>query len=378
MKERRGELLLLGVLGILLVVASLLSVQNEQNSETDRLSGSSYSSGEGGGRGLYLWLDELGYETERFQPSTFTLEEGKGVLWMISPSAQRLTEPNVQEILAWVRHGGILVLVDSFPHWALLEELDLEWNSTLSIFRPVTPWFRDVDAQYRSFSSLSASPNVVPLLADQQGELGGLHSEVGAGEIWLFVIEEPFTNLALHEKENSALLMGLLEQLPSDITMSFDEFHHGFGGVGGDWSLLRTMTRTPWGWGIYYGAIVLGLWIVLQGRAFGRPLPLPGEHLRRQAGEYVRSMAWLYRRAHLGTPILRHHHQRLKQRVTKRYRLPATPDDAAFLHALTRYRPDIDHNGLRDHLRALHKQKAAEQEVLALARANDEWLERLL
>ena len=378
MKTQRSELLLLGVLGILLIVASLLSVQNQQNNETDWLNGSSYSSGQKGGRAFYLWLGELGYYTQRLQPSNFTLQEVEGVLWIISPSRQPLTETDAKEISKWVRNGGILVWADSFPTGVLLDELEIGWHNTFSTFQPVTPWFRHPNAKYQGWASFSPSPDVVPLLADSDGKLGALHTEFGAGELWLFAIDDPFTNNALYDEKNSALVMGLLEQLPPNRTMIFDEFHHGFGDMGADWSLLRTMTRTSWGWGIYYAAIVLGVWIVLQGRAFGRPLPLPGEHLRREAGEYVRSMAWLYRRARVRASILRHHHQRLKQRVTKRYRLPATSEDAAFLDALSRYRTDIDYPALRDHLLALRKRQPSEQEVLALARANDEWLEQLL
>ena len=379
MKERRSELLLLALLGILMVVVSVLSVRNERDSENDWLGGSSYSSGQSGARALYLWLGELGYQTETLESADFLLDNVEGVLWVVTPSRVPLTDLDVEEITAWVRNGGTLVWVDSYFAETWLDELNLEWNdATFSTFHPVTPWLRHADASYRGWGGVVASSQVTPLLADASGNLGALQLSFGEGEIWLFALDEPFKNQALYEEKNSALVMGVLEQLPPNQPMIFDEFHHGFGGAIMDWSLLRTMSQTVWGWGIYYTAILLAVWIVLHGRAFGRPIPLPGEHLRREAGEYIRSMAWLYRRARLRSFVLRHHHHRLKQHITKRYRLPASSDDAAFLHNLTRYRPDLDYDALREHLLALRKRQPSEQEVLALARANDEWLEDVL
>lgn len=385
MRQQRNELLILGLLGLLLIIASLLSVQSQRSEETDRLYGSTYSNGDGGTRALYLWLDQLGYDVQRLQPTTFGLEE-KGILWLLDPS-QFLSESDVQEISDWVEEGGILVWAATFPNQSLLEEFEIERQAPfLGTFQPVTPWIQHPDAQYPAFAHFNSSSEealVLPLLADNDGNLAALTKQIGEGELWLFANSEPFTNQGLHGAENSALIEGLLRQLPREAII-FDEFHHGFGGGGGDWSLSREMRRTPWGWGIYYGAIVLALWIILRGRSFGRPISLPGEHRRREAGEYVHSMAWLYRRARLRLPILRHHHQRLKRRLTARYRLRHTPDDETFIYELARYRPDIDQQALHAHLKALaplaqrSRRQPSEQQLLSLARANDEWLEKLL
>ncbi len=383
MRERRGELLILTVLGILMIVTSVLSVRNERNSENAWLTGSSYSTGQTGARALYLWLGELGYDTQTLESNDFLLQNQdiESVLWVMSPSRQPLTQYDVEELSRWVQRGGTLVWVDSYFEETWLEEFDLEWHEgSLSTFHPVTPWLRHPDVAYRGSGrgSFVPSGNVTPLLADASGNLGALHLSLGQGNVWLFTLDRPFNNTALYEKKNSALVIGLLEQLPSNKPMIFDEFHHGFSGPIAEWSLLRTMRQTSWGWAIYYTAGLFALWLLLHGRQFGRPIPLPGEHLRREAGEYVRSMAWLYRRARLRSFVLRHHHHRLKQRVTKRYRLPATADDAAFLHVLTSYLPNLDYPALREHLLALRKRQPSEQEVLALARANDEWLEEML
>lgn len=379
MRQQRYELLILGLLGILLIIASLLSVQSQRNEETDRQYGSTYANGDGGTRALYLWLDQLGYEVQRLQPSTFRLEE-KGILWLLDPP-QSLSQSEAEEISQWIAEGGILVWAASFPDQSLLEELEIERQAPFfATFQPVTPWIEHPDAQYPAFAHFTSSSEnalVQPLLADNDGNLAALKKEIGAGELWLFASSEPFTNQGLHAAQNSALVEGLLRQLPKK-TIIFDEFHHGFGGGGGDWSLAREMRRTPWGWGIYYGAIVLALWIVLHGRAFGRPITLPGEHLRREAGEYIQSMAWLYRRARLRLPILRHHHERLKRRLTARYRLRHTPDDETFIYELARYRPDLDQQALHAHLKALaQRRQPSEQQLLSLARANDEWLSML-
>ncbi|MGH2541846.1 MAG: DUF4350 domain-containing protein [Ardenticatenaceae bacterium] len=382
MRGNRIELLILITLGVVLIVATALSAE-QQRSEEDELYGSTYSSGEGGARALYLWLDDLGYEVQRLRRGHFDLRPEDGVLWIIAPPFGRdPSESDVEEIEAWVRDGGILVWADSLPHQMLFDAFDVEseWSTPASPLRPTTPWIRHSEAQYEpaSVGFDPLPPGAIPLLADEQGRVSALRLRAGQGEVWLFGILQPFTNLGLKDERHSALIAGLLEKLPSSTRMTFDEIHHGFSEGASERTLLSEMRRAPWGWAIYYAVAVVALWILLRGRSFGRPLPLPGEHLRREAGEYVQSMAWLYRRARQRAPILRYHHDRLKRRVTQRHRLPALVNDDAFVSALARVRSDINQEALHRHLRALRQQHVSETELLALAHANDEWLETLL
>lgn len=379
MRQRRGELIVLSILGAVLLLVSILTAQNQQRETNEWLPLSTHSAGAGGSRALYLWLQTLGHEVEQLQASSFIIPESQEVLWLLAPQTD-LTETEANKIVSWVEGGGTLVWIEEFFGGTLADELGLEQGETSGYrsVRAVTPWIPYAFPDYTSYQSVQLPAGAIPLLASEAGEVAAFRQRLGEGEIWFFTTADAFSNEALRDPMNSALVEGILAHLPANARMAFDEFHHGFGGGSPpEWNLLEEMRRSPWGWGIYYAAGVIALWILLRGRTFGRPLPLPGEHLRREAGEYVRGMAWLYRRARLRAPMLRHHHERLKRHATERYRLPATATDEVFVSTLARHRPDLDQPALLAHLRALHQRRPTEPQLLALARANDEWLERL-
>lgn len=381
MRERRGELLGLALLGVLILLASALAARNQAAQEEQRY-GSTRSSGAVGARALYLWLEGLGYPVERLQRATFTLNPADEVLWILTPDIfPGISEREAREIEEWVRGGGTLVWVDSYPTATLFDALEVKadtFQAEETTFRPVAPWLQHPDVQYAADFTFTVPPGATPLLATETGDVGAMHLPLGDGEAWLFSSVEPFTNEGLREAANSALVEGVLAQLPPGATMTFDEIHHGFGGMGETRSLATEMRRAPWGWAIYYAAAIFALWLLLYGRAFGRPLPLPGEHLRRESSEYARSMAWLYRRARLRQPVLRFHRERLVRRLTERYRLPLFDNDDAFVGALARVRPGVDEAALRGHLHALRQPNLSESQLVSLARANDEWLDSLL
>jgi len=61
-------------------------------------------------------------------------------------------------------------------------------------------------------------------------------------------------------------------------------------------SLWRLLLDHYWGWALVYAVSLGYLYLWLRGRRFGRPL-LPRVAPRRSVGEYVASLASLYRRA---------------------------------------------------------------------------------
>lgn len=378
----RTELIVLVVMGLLLIVASIVTAQGQRNQEAEGRWGSSYSAGERGTRALFLWMESLGFQTRRLQRSSFDLQSGDGVLWIIAPGWERpVSETDAAEMVSWLQEGGTLVWVDFRAPTRLLNALELEPVSQAgTVLSAAAPWVADPGSRYTGSLFLfdPLPPSAVPLLVDEEGRAGAIYLPVGEGELWLFSTLDAFTNQGLFEEENSELVERLLSRLPADRPMTFDEIHHGYGGQGSDRSLLREMRSSPWGWGIFYAAGVGAAWLLLRGRRFGRAMPLSGEHLRREAGEYARSMAWLYRRARQRAPVLLHHRERLKRRLSQRYRLPPLDNDQAFVSALARHRDGVDEVALLAHLQALQQRNVSEGKMLALARANDEWLERLL
>lgn len=381
MTARREWILLLGLLAIL-VALTVLTVQGQSDDQTDTLPGSTYANGRNGARALYLWLESLDYEVERYQPGDFTLNGIRGVLWIISP-IEFITEDDAVAVRDWVSEGGIVVVVDG-SSFTLDDAFNLEDGDspgTDNFLYPTVPWLKMGEGRYSSWERYELPEGATPLLADVDGGVGAFFMPYGDGQYWTFPLNQPFTNFGLREPSESAFVESLLTQLPADRTHYFDEYHHGFGSnfdLDLERGLLYQMVRTPWGWGILYAVGIGAMWLILRGRRFGRAIPLPNEHLRREAGEYVQGLAWLYRRARLRAPIQSHYHQGLKRKVTQRYRLPLTQDDGAFLSALARVRPDIDIQALARHLRALQSRVNNERQLQALAEAHQIWVQKLV
>lgn len=379
MTQGRDWGLLAGVFLFLVVITLIAAQQQAQANTDDLIEGSTYANGRGGTRALYLWLDEMNFSVERYQESDYDFNGVDGVMWVLEP--QDVTREEAEALAQWVDDGGTLVWVPSDSGFTITDAFALEETaySDMSLY-PTVPWFgSEIDSG--SFTRYELPDGALPLMADSDGNVGAMLMPYGEGHVWIFTDPSPFHNFDLRDPAASTFVEGLLAQLPSSATHYFDEVHHGFGNNASlnlDRGLLYTMVRTPWGWGILYALFIGGLWIVLRGRRFGRPIPLPNEHLRREAGEYVQGMAWLYRRSHLRAPILRHYASRLKRRVTERYRLPPTQDDSTFLNALSRVRPDLNIQALGQHLRDLNTPNPSERKMQSLAEANQGWMERLV
>lgn len=109
--------------------------------------------------------------------------------------------------------------------------------------------------------------------------------------------------------------------------VAFDEFHHGYQTA----RTLNTWLRsTAQGRSLIYVAVVVFLYLLIGGRRYGRPLPLPGTTARRAPVEHIQAMANLFRRGGKRTAILHHYHDRLKRELAHPHRLNPTLADTDF------------------------------------------------
>ncbi|MEJ7654606.1 MAG: hypothetical protein WKH64_15400 [Chloroflexia bacterium] len=95
--------------------------------------------------------------------------------------------------------------------------------------------------------------------------------------------------------------------------MIFDEYHHGRPDV---LSLRPLILGEPWGWAFTYGCVAVLLYLVARGRRFGRPVVRRPERAR-NAGEYVRGVAGLHRRAGGANYLREHYAQRLARELRR-------------------------------------------------------------
>jgi hypothetical protein len=186
----------------------------------------------------------------------------------------------------------------------------------------------------------------------------------------------PLSNEGLAAADNAALALNLVAGLPPGARIAFDEYHHGFV-RGGARSLWRLLLEHYWGWALIYAVLVGYLYLLLRGRRFGRPL-VPVAAPRRSVGEYVASLATLYRRAGQRGYVADRLADQLKRDLAAALGVsPRLPDDA-FAEAVAAQRASAPRPLAAVLTRLRDGRHLSEGDLLATVREADALKERLL
>ncbi|MBI5963719.1 MAG: hypothetical protein HY863_09615, partial [Chloroflexi bacterium] len=180
-------------------------------------------------------------------------------------------------------------------------------------------------------------------------------------------------NLALKDDTVAALALNILALSSQKGMVWFDEWHHGFqtGSIIGPGQWLQ---HTPGGHALLFVVGVIFLTLLLQGRAFGRPIPLLHEIKRRGPLEHVTAIANLNRKAGHRNEVLKQYHHRLKRHLGQRYRLDPSLDDAEYARLLSQYNSSINKDELLNLLKRLSQRNVSEGELLKLATEAAHWI----
>lgn len=380
MRRWRDLLLIVGLFGALIAFTVYGPGQNEP--EQEGLPGSAHSAGPDGALGLQRWLESIGYDARNLEYSEWRIPDDAAVLFMLDPQREPVTAEEAAETLRWVRAGGTLVLIDTTPTLAVGRNELLE---TLQATVVISDEIQAID-NARAVQPLLSTPPVIsvpvntssalelrrddylPLLQTRLGDtLVGIQE--GRGYIYLGSTLYPFTNDGIQKPGSGPLLLNMLARVAPDAVVLFDEYHHGYRTPP---TVRRVALQQGWGWAVLYTMLVVGLYIVLTGRRFGRPVPLRADLARRSSAEYVQSLAMLFRRAGKRSYVLAHYHSQLKRRLARPYGFVPPVDDAAFVDELLRYRGITDEQATR--LRTLLAQlngTVSEEQLVRLVRAAD-------
>jgi hypothetical protein len=345
----------------------------------------SYSANRTGALGLFRWAQELGYDARRLEYRDFALGPDDAALVVLNPS-EIFSRAQVRDLLAWIEDGGTLILADDSPVLfsparPLLEELKIEpqlYTATLELERvPIT------QPAFDSPPVASMEANTARVLApraDDWLKLAGppdgtvvAGRRIGDGYAIVSAATHPFTNGGLRDRSNAALALNLLQRIPPGGRVLFDEIHHGYvvrppAGSG--------LLGTAWGWAALYALAVAGLYLLLTGRRFGRPVPLREETARRSSAEYVESMADLFQRGGKRGFIMRYYYDSFKRRLARPYSINPRLDDDAFVRELARARP-VDEAALRATLARLRETPPGEADLVRRVAEAEEMLEAI-
>jgi len=197
----------------------------------------------------------------------------------------------------------------------------------------------------------------------------------GMGRVVLSASAYPFTNQGLKEAANPELALNFLALIAARGPVWFDDWHHGLrGGTGEIVGPGMWLRFTPAGRAILFVVGVAFLGLLLQGRAFGRPVPLAHEIRRRAPLEHISAMGNLGRRAGHRSAVMGQYHARIKRTLGKRYRLDPTLPDEAYVAALARFNPSFDTLALLDLLQRLRDPNMSESEMVRLADQAASWI----
>ena len=155
----------------------------------------------------------------------------------------------------------------------------------------------------------------------------------------------------------------------------FDEWHHGVQSGAQILGPSEFLRRTPVGRALVFVALAVLIVLFMQGRGFGRPVPLPHEIKRRGAMEHVTGIANLSRRAAHRSAVMMNYHQQIKRKLGQRYRLDPGMDDEQYVNALTGYNASINKDELLDLLKRLKRKNISEAEMVRLAVEASKWID---
>ena len=374
----RDSKLGIGLVLLLVVITALAATQEQAQQEYPVLS--TLSSAPNGALALKLWVQELNYDVEQQTPASFAPPENTSILFMLEPLFP--TEGEMDAVDTWVEEGGTLIAIgEAYGMYSLIDHYEFFFD-----YLPANPEVPVPDAPLLTSPAASEFTNATVRLAlasarddyvtliTYDGKPVLVSFEQGNGRVILGTLAQSFTNAGLKQSGNPELVLNILALARKKGTVWFDEWHHGEQGaqVLGPGEFLRS---TPVGRSLLFVTFAVFIVLFMQGRGFGRPVPLPQEIKRRGALEHVTGIANLSRRAAHRSAVMLHYHDQIKRKLGQRYRLDPGMDDEQYMHTLAGYNPSLDRNELSNLLKRLKRRDVSESEMVYLAGEASKWID---
>jgi hypothetical protein len=340
------------ILGITLVLTFMVAGGRQRY--TRSRAPSSYNPSPEGTKAIFVTLEKLGWRIERWEHPWTKLASQAGVLVFTDLSSDELygghgaMSPTREEAVAlarWVAHGNTLLFYANpdEPLWRstreLLDEIHVqlqtnaannverrgiwELTRTSQAFHRITPSdltraVRNVEEEQNpGFRIVEGA--VVPLVVSDESAVHALWAPHGRGQVVVFSSASFIDNQFVPAKDNLALLLNLLHELPAGGTVLFDEYHHGYSS---EFAMRDFLGLPAVRFAALQLALVVGLLLYSQARRFGEPVPLVVE-TRRSVLEYAVALGDLYRRADTQLETVDYLYQHARRELIDRHGLRA-------------------------------------------------------
>lgn len=318
----KGRLVLLGALfGGLLLALIVLQPGNEERLPPSTI----YSANPAGGKALWLWLGELGYQVSTLESGSYRVPRESTTVLILSPTVP-FSDAEHDELERWVRGGGTLVIAaDGLLAGPLLEHFELGLRALPLVVETAHPVHDELlDASIREVTVRASEElvlktvNARPLLVAGDRVLGALVPRE-RGRLVVLSAPAALSNAALRREDNARLALSLVGP-PGRGPVIFDERHHGYG-LADERPLHTLLLDHGWGRASLYAGLATLLFLLLAGRRFGRPRLVLATR-GRSLSEYVSSMAALYRSGRKRSFLAEHFQRRLHRDVAQDLGLP--------------------------------------------------------
>ncbi|HEX2998002.1 MAG TPA: DUF4350 domain-containing protein, partial [Anaerolineales bacterium] len=318
-KLSRDTRLTIGILLVLFVITGLAAIQQRKEQQHPALS--TLSPAPNGALALKMWVKELHYNVDESVLTSFIPPKDVSILFMLEPLFP--TESELQPLDDWVEAGGTLIAMgDEYGMYLLLDHYRFNLNylsegsgvparETPLLDSPAALDLKNLQVE----AVLESERDDFVVLATCQNQPVLVSLELGKGRVILGTVREAFSNAGLKKDGNPELVLNILALARVRGTIWFDEWHHGVKSgseILGPGDFLR---QTPVGHALLFVVFAVFVVLFIQGRGFGRPVPLSQEIRRRGAWEHVTGIANLSLRAAHRSAVLMQYHQQIKRNL---------------------------------------------------------------
>jgi len=378
MKLSRDNWLAIGLV-ILLTLLTLAAALRKNN--TPAIPYLSSSSAPDGTLALGMWVQKLGIRLLENSSSVYQPPADANIIFIIQPIYD-ISNNEFDQLDGWVRSGGTLILAGDTPYVSsALKRYDfsLSYLNTAADGLPAqTPLLTSPElttpAPVKPALYLDSTRSDFVTLLASDGHPLIVSFDQGSGRVILSSVVYPFSNLGLKDDANASLVLNLVALAKSRGSAWFDDWHHGLQTNTAIIGPEQWLRATPIGHSLLFAAGIVFIALLLAGRGFGRPVPLPHELKRRGPLEHVTAIANLNRKAGHRSAALEQYRTRLKRQLGRRYRLDPSLPDAEYVDALKQYNPSLDRTALLNLLKGLSRKDVNEIEMVELASDASEWM----